>query len=54
MILLALLAMLLIGAWIGWLLRDLKAERDQYRGEERRDAEWDATHGVGRAASRGE
>jgi len=32
------------GVWFGWMIRDLKAERDQYKAEAARDAAWDAEH----------
>jgi hypothetical protein len=42
-----LLATLLAGAFLGWQARGVLADRDLYRAEERRDAEWDTEHGVG-------
>ncbi len=41
---LTMLAVCAVGAFLGWVARDAKAEHDQYRAEEARDAAWDAAH----------
>jgi hypothetical protein len=46
---LVLLAFAAAGAVLGWRARSLVAERDEWRREEQRDAEWDAAHGVRRS-----